>query len=56
MEQLFLGKEKMPNKNNRKLTCHNYNSKGYCTRSNCRSLLRKLDAPGYHYKEYENQK
>jgi hypothetical protein len=36
MEQLFLGKEKMPNKNNRKLTCHNYNNEGYCTRANGR--------------------
>jgi hypothetical protein len=35
MEQRFLGKEKMPNKYNKKLTCHNYNE-GYCTRSNCR--------------------
>jgi hypothetical protein len=35
MVQRFLGKEKMPNKNNKKLTCHNYNE-GYCTRSNCR--------------------
>lgn len=36
MEQLFLGKAKMPNKSNRKPTCHNYNNEGYFTRSNCR--------------------
>jgi hypothetical protein len=36
MEQLFLGKAKMPNKSNKKPTCHNYNNEGYFTRSNCR--------------------